>query len=191
MPPRREAPTFGWEIDVSGNNGIGNFGDVVFMVSAEHVKTFENYKRISRAVYADHEVVLGKPASEFTGEELDDISFTMAFNATLGVSPADEADRLREMKSSGFAHMLVIGGRVLGWFTLREVGETVTHTLRGGTTVSTVDIMIKEYAEKASAAALAAVSRDAAGRATTGRGGPEKVANAKPALQSRNLTIVR
>ncbi|MDR1744947.1 MAG: phage tail protein [Planctomycetota bacterium] len=171
--------------------GIGNFGKVVFTVSAEQVKTFENFRRTSVAVFADHEVIFGKPASEFTGEELDAVSFTMFFNAELGVVPADEAETLREMKSSGEAHVLVIGGRSLGSFTIREVGEVVLHTLRGRTTVSSVDISLKEYAMQPTAAASAAMARDQAMRGTTGRGGPEKVPGAKSALQNRPLTTVR
>ncbi len=171
--------------------GIGYFGPVKFTASAEQVKTFEAFSRTSVAVFADHEVLHGKPASEFTGEELDGISFTMHFNAALGVNPAAEADTLREMKSTGNAYMLVIGGRTLGWFTIREIGETVHHTLRGGTTDSSVTISIKEYAMQPTAAAAAAVARDAATRATTGRGGPEKVPGAKPALQDRGYDTVR
>lgn len=171
--------------------GIGNFGSVVFSVSAEQVKTFEAFSRTSVAVFADHEVIFGKPASEFTGEELDCISFAMHFNAGLGVNPAEEADTLREMKSTGNAHMLVIGGRALGWFTIREVGETVHHSLRGGTTDSSVTVSIKEYAMQPTAAAAAAMARDAASRAMTGRGGPEKVPGAKPALQSRDFPVTR
>jgi phage protein U len=171
--------------------GIGNFGQVVFTVSAEQVRTFENFRRTSVAVFADHEVIFGKPASEFTGEELDGISFTMSFNAELGVNPAEEADTLREMKSTGNAHVLVIGGLSLGWWTIREVGELVHHTMRGRPTVSSVDISIKEYTMQPTPAASAAMARDQSTRGVTGRGGPEKVPGAKPSTQSRDFPVAR
>lgn len=173
------------------HEGIGNLGPVVFTASSELVRTFDGFERVSRAVYADHEVLHGKPASEFTGEEGDEISFTMPFHASLGVSPAEEAERLREMKSSGNGYMLVIGGRVLGWYTIREVSEQVKHTLRGRTTVSGVDVSLGEYEMKPTPAAAAAVARDESRRDTTGRGGPQKVPGAREPLRNREYTIAR
>lgn len=151
---------FSWETSV--NASIGSYGDVVFQVFSGFAKTFENYSRTSRAVYADHQVVIGKPASEFTGEDLDEISFDMHFNATLGVSPAAEADKLREMLSSGKAHMLLVGNKPIGYYTLREVSEAVTHTLRGAPVVSTVTVSLVECVFQPSPAAAAAQSREAA-----------------------------
>lgn len=160
--------------------GIGSFGEVVFLVSARLVRTFEQLERSSRAIYADHETVAGKPASEFTGLALDEVPLTMVLNAALGVNPAEEAETLRNMLASGKAYPLIIGGRMWGNFTLREVSEVVNHTLGGGILISTVEVSLVEYVESLPGPGSAAAARDAANRSVTGKGGPEKVAGAKP-----------
>lgn len=164
---------------------IGGFGEVVFQVSADVVKTFEALARKSRAVYADHEVVIGKPASEFTGMDLDETSFQMILNATLGVSPEREVEALREMQATGKAHLLTIGDKPRGYFTIREIGDAVTHTLRGAPIIMTVDVTLKEYEEKLPGAGSEAAARDAATRGETGVGGPEKIPNAGQPMRSR------
>ena len=171
------------------DSGIGSLGEVVFEVSANTVRTFDEYRRTARAVYADHETMSGKPASEFTGLELDDVTFTMTFNAALGVVPDQEVDVLEEMLHSGNAHMLVIGTRTRGYFTIRQFTESYRQLIRGIPVVVGVDVTLKEYDPRDTGAGAEAMTREQSSRGSTGKGGPRKVPGAKPALQDRQLSV--
>ncbi len=149
---------------MAGDSGIGSLGSVVFQVNNDIVRTFDGFSRTSRAVYADHEVAGGKQASEFTGLELDEVSFAMPLSASLGVVPDDEVGNLRAMQAEGCAYLLMLGGIPKGYWTIREVGETVTHFLGGRPVETRVSITLKEYSERAAGSSAAAASRDAANR---------------------------
>ena len=166
---------------------IGSLGELVFTVSDEMVRAYKTLSRTSRASYADHKVLNGKPASEFTGEELDEIDMTFDFNATLGVVPMDEVKRLREMKSAAAAYPLLVGADMWGYFTVREVGDTPTHFLRGTPMIVSVSVKLTEYDVPVSEAGREALSREAANRGVTGRGGPKRVPGGKEPLQERVL----
>ncbi|MCD8349564.1 MAG: phage tail protein [Planctomycetaceae bacterium] len=166
---------------------LGGFGTVVFEVSADTVRTIETFQRTSRAIYADHQTGPGKPSSEFTGEDLDEISLPMTLHLGLGVRPADEVDRLREMKSSAAAHALILGTRVYGFFTLREVNDTVETFFGAIPAIVRVELLLKEYDDPTSGPGSEAARRDAANRAITGKGGPKPVPGGK-ATAGINLT---
>lgn len=171
-----------------GGSSIGGFGQVVFMASAGVVRTFDKLSRRSYAVYAEHQTAGGKPALEFTGLGLDEVSFEMALHASLGVNPASEVDALREMRMSGQAYPLTIGSVSYGNFVILEIGDTVTHTLRGTPTVATVQLSIKEYTENLPGPGDTAMARDMASRSESGKGGPIPVPGAKSCMQPRVCT---
>lgn len=169
-------------------SGLGSFGEIVFQVSSDYVLTYEQLSRQSRAIYADHEVAGGKPASEYTGPDLDDVGIGMVFNANLGVSPKEQVATLRDMQASGEAHPLMIGSDAWGNFTIREIGQEVTHSLDGEPLITEVKVTMREYVENLPGGGSAAASRDMSSRGVTGKGGPAKVAGAKPAMQRRTCT---
>lgn len=169
-------------------SSLGSFGEVVFQVSSDYVLTYEQLSRRSRAIYADHEVAGGKPASEYTGPDLDDVDIGMVFNATLGVSPKGQVATLRDMQASGEAHPLMIGSDSWGNFTIREVGQEITHSLDGEPLIAQVDVVLREYVENLPGGGSQAASLDASSRGVTGKGGPQKVAGAKPGMQQRSCT---
>lgn len=169
--------------------GIGCLGQVVFVANAETVRTFEGFSRSMRAVYADHQVAGGKPASEFTGLNLDEVSFTMELNATLGISPDDEVRRLEDMMKAGEAHILLIGNRPKGYFTIRELGEAVRHTYRGTPVATSLSISLMEYDDKLPGTGSAAMAREAATRSTTGQGGPKRIPGSPAPSQTRDVTV--
>ncbi|MCD8139332.1 MAG: phage tail protein [Planctomycetaceae bacterium] len=167
---------------------LGGFGDVVFEVSADTVRTIERFQRESAAIYADHMTGTGKPSSEFTGLDLDQISLTMTLHLGLGLKPADEVDRLIEMKDSGKAHPLLLGTKVYGFFTIRKVSETVETFLGAIPAVVRVELSIKEYDDPASGPGSEAARRDAANRGVTGKGGPPPLPGGKPTTAGLSLT---
>jgi hypothetical protein len=63
---------------------IGNWGDFTFYVSADQIKTFDSLKWDSAAKYSTHERHLREPLLEYTGTDVETITFTMFFSRVLG-----------------------------------------------------------------------------------------------------------
>ena len=129
---------------------IGTFGDVVFEVSAEKIRTFDNFTRASAERWAAHEIIGQKPLSEFIGPGLDTIGFSMRFDAQSGVNPRVEMEKLLVMSRSGQAETLIIGGKGLGvnkWVikSLTQKWQTVDN--QGNLLVGVLDVSLEEYVE--------------------------------------------
>ena len=78
---------------------IGNWGDFTFYVSADQIKTFDSLKWDSAAKYSTHDRHLREPLLEFTGTDVETITFTMFFSVFLGVNPIKEiASLLQAMR---------------------------------------------------------------------------------------------
>lgn len=139
---------------------VGSFGKVVFEVSANVVRTFDNFTRQRDYSYADHDTVTGKPTSEFTGLKLDKISFRIQLLANLGVDPDAEVEKLAEMGESGDAHQLLIGDKVIGHFTIRSTNEAMKHWVKGNR-YTEVEITIAEHVPQDSGPGAESKYRDA------------------------------
>lgn len=127
---------------------VGTFGEIVFEVSHERVRTFDNFSRSGSGRWATHEAYHQKPLPEFLGPGQEEISFTIRLSAFHGVNPKDELARLRKMRDHGEAHELIIGGELVGsdlWIveSLRE--QPSAHTGDGKTLVADAEITLKEY----------------------------------------------
>lgn len=97
--------------------GLGALGDVVFISSFRtpiKVRTFRDFHRDSSARWGTNEIHLQKPRSQFMGPGLDTISFTMQFDARLGMNPRKEAEKLLDYQREGKVLLLQIGGKPLG-----------------------------------------------------------------------------
>lgn len=127
---------------------IGAFGDVVFEVSALKVMTFDEFKRETKAKYASHEII-GRPAVlEFVGRELEEISLTIKLVSALGVNPAEEALKLREICQSGEPNFLIIGNTVYGEneFVITDISESIIRWTGGGEIMTNqLEVKFKEY----------------------------------------------
>lgn len=168
--------------------GIGSFGNIIFTVSASHIKTFDELSRRSAARFADHEVAGKKPISEFTGEELDEITFNIQLNRTYA-KPEHDLMLLNKIKSSGIANRLIIGSRNLGKFTLREFEENLTHVGRNGAILfAEVSLTLTEYIDSFSNNASTAQREDEARRGETGKGGPQRLPGSPPKSSERTMT---
>lgn len=127
---------------------IGSFGDIVFEVSAEKIRTFDNFVRSSAGRWSEHEVINQKPPSEFIGPGLDSISFSMRFDVQYGMNPRVEMEKLLIMERSGQAEILIIGGKGLGidkWVitNLKQNWQTVDN--QGNVLVGVAEVTLKEY----------------------------------------------
>lgn len=168
--------------------GIGSFGDIIFTVSSSHIKTFDELSRRTAAKFADHEVAGKKPISEFTGEELDEITFNIQLNRTYA-TPERDLMLLNKIKSSGVANRLIIGSRNLGKFTLREFEENLTHVGKNGAILfAEVSLTLAEYIDSFSNNASTAQREDETMRGETGRGGPQRLPGSPPASSERPMT---
>ena len=100
---------------------IGNWGDFTFYVSADQIKTFDSLKWDSAAKYSTHDRHLREPLLEFTGTDVETITFTMFFSVFLGVNPIKEiASLLQAMRrvrrmSLALRSMVSVTWRFTGW----------------------------------------------------------------------------
>ncbi|MFH5187102.1 phage tail protein [Paenibacillus sp. TAB 01] len=127
---------------------IGAFGDVVFIATAETLRTFEDFSRKSSARWAKHEILLRKPKSQFLGPDLDTISFKMRFDVSYGVKPRDEMEKLLVMNRNGEVADLTIGGKSLGegLWAITSLEQSWDHIdTNGNVLIATASIELEEY----------------------------------------------
>jgi len=89
---------------------IGSWGDLVFEVSGDIAKTFQELTEKSAGRWAEHETINTAPLSEFLGPGLDELDITITFSKMLGVNPQESYDALREAVRKGEYHPFILGG---------------------------------------------------------------------------------
>lgn len=125
---------------------IGLLGTVVFEVSSDYVKTFDDFSRETHARYAKHDVLGVKPIKQFLGPDLDKIKFKIKLSAAFGVNPAQEIKTLRSYMTKGEAVTLVVGNKSLGKYTIESINEAWTVIDNKGNIVTAeIDIELEEY----------------------------------------------
>ena len=93
-------------------------------------------------------VLIGRPAVvEFVGRELEEISLTIKLMANLGVTPEEEALKLREMCQRGEPNFLIIGETVYGEneFVITDVTESINQWAGTNVMMNQLDLTFKEY----------------------------------------------
>jgi Phage protein U len=129
---------------------IGSFGDIVFEVSSEKVRTLDNFQRQGSANYSEHSVIMGKQSLEFTGPNIESVSYEMLFHSHLGVVPIDEVKKLREMRDTGVADYLILDGEPQGsdkW-VITDISEKWEHMDPDGSPhIILATVNMKEYIE--------------------------------------------
>jgi phage protein U len=128
---------------------IGSWGDLVFEVSGEIAKTFQELTEKSSGRWAEHETINTSPLSEFLGPGLDELELSIIFTTMLGVNPQESYDELREMVRKGEYHPLILGGFPLSgnFWRIDEIsGEAKAFGPRDGNIMwMEVGITAKEY----------------------------------------------
>lgn len=128
---------------------IGTLGDILFSVSRETVKTFDNMKWDSSAKYATHDRHLKDVLLEFTGTDADTISFSIYFSAFLGVNPMQEITKLLDAERKGKVMRLIIGSKTYGknkWVIEKTSKDLERFDNKGNLLVAKVSISLKAYA---------------------------------------------
>lgn len=125
---------------------IGTFGSIIFEVSAEKTRTFDEFKRKTAAKFEQHDIIGQKPKLEFIAPGLDEISFQIIFSAYQGINPLNEVNQLREIVTKGEYNSLVIGGKVLGNFVIESASEAWKYVDNlGNVFYIAADVSLKEY----------------------------------------------
>ena len=88
---------------------VGMLGTMPFVASSIVVNTFNNFKRTSKRRVARHDVIGLKPVLEDIGPDLDEVSFNMRLDTTLGIVP------------------VVIGIQYFGNFIITDIEESWTY----------------------------------------------------------------
>jgi len=89
---------------------------IIFEVSDKRILTFDGFKRSNKITFAKNNVLMGKPVSEYVGQELDTITFKVSFRAQLGTEPRAEVDKLIYLHRSGAAVTLILWGKAFGTY---------------------------------------------------------------------------
>lgn len=127
---------------------IGSFGDVVFTVSNDKILTFSGLSGSSGADWATHDIVGGKPKSQYIGPKLRKYDLEIELNAQYGVRPRAMLERLQAMAEGSAVHHLIVGNAPLARnpFKLTEVSdEWETIMNRGELVRCKVKITVEEY----------------------------------------------
>lgn len=131
--------------------GLGALGDVVFISSFRaptKVRTFQDFQRDSSARWGNNDIHLQKPRSQFLGPGLDTITFNMILDASLGMNPRKEMEKLLEYSRSGKVLLLQIGGKALGrgkWkiMNLSQSWERIDG--KGNLLKASLSVTLEEY----------------------------------------------
>lgn len=130
---------------------IGSWGDVTFAVSRKQIKTFDGLKWDSGAKYSTHDRHLKEPLLEFTGTDVESMTFTMFFSVFLGVNPISEVSKLLKAMRRGEVHRLVIGPKAYGtnkWVITKLSNSLNRYDNRGNLLVAKVSVTMKSYAAR-------------------------------------------
>lgn len=127
---------------------IGSFGPLIFIASADKIRTFSGFRRDTNTRWATHDIHLRHPVPEYLGPGLDTISFEMRFDVRYGMNPRTELTRLLVMCRDGKPETLVIGGLPMG--VNKWVIESVSQTWerldnKGLVLVGGAQVSLREY----------------------------------------------
>lgn len=140
---------------------IGTLGRIVFQVSSGKVLTFRDFNRSGAARIEEHNVIGRKPTLEYVGPGLDQITFTVQLNRTLGINPKNELEAFKEARETGQILSLIIGGDYLGRWIIANTEELHRrHDGRGRILVAEISLTLREVANETSLRSIATGQAD-------------------------------
>ena len=86
-------------------------GEIVFTVAPDYMLTPTEYEREGAGRWAEHDLLMRKPVSQFGGAGLEKLSFTIILDAAHGIEVADRLEKLRVMRDTGAVFPLILGGK--------------------------------------------------------------------------------
>ena len=129
---------------------IGTLGDIVFTVSNNTVRTFDDLQIESSTNYAKHTRHNKKPLLEFQYNDTDTASFSMYLSAFLGVNPWNMQKKIDKYREQGKILTLVIGGKRYGskWVITQHSKGYKKYDNRGNLLIAESKISLEEYPER-------------------------------------------
>jgi phage protein U len=128
---------------------IGSWGDLVFEVSGNIAKTFQELSQKSSGRWVEHETINTAPLSEFLGPGLDELEISIIFTTMLGVNPRKSYEDLRTAVRKGECYPLILGGFPLSdnlWRFTEISGDSTVFGPRDGEIMwMELNITAKEY----------------------------------------------
>ena len=128
---------------------IGNWGKTItFEVSSSKTLTFNNFKRTVSGRWNTHNIVNGKPKSEFAGPDLSGVTLEAVLAAERGVRPRATLENLEKACEGGTVDYLYIGGGKVGTgkMKLESISETWDEIWNSGELVKAkVSLTFSEY----------------------------------------------
>ena len=129
---------------------IGNLGDIVFEVSSNKARTLDELERTASARLASHDVIGGKPYTEFIGPGVETITFEMFLSISLGIAPEEEIQDLRKLRDTGEAVPFVLDGvpQGDGLWVVESLSESwIRQDSRGRPSIIVAGVTLREYLE--------------------------------------------
>ena len=128
---------------------IGNLGKgIVFETSDKKILTFNDFNQKVSGRWSKHDVIGGKPKSEFNGADLRKITFSIVLDAQFGVKPRSVMEKIENMVENGTVEQLVIGSKKVGknkW-KMTDISEAWDVIYNGGQLArASVSISLEEY----------------------------------------------
>lgn len=126
-------------------------GIPLYAVNENPGKTFTGLKWDSGAKYSTHDRHLKEPLLEYTGREVESMSFSMFFSVFLGVNPISEVAKLLQAMRRGEVHPLIIGPKAYGtnkWVITKVSTSLDRYDNRGNLLVSKVSVTMKSYSSR-------------------------------------------
>ena len=129
---------------------IGTLGDIVFKVSANKVRTFDDLKIDSKTNYAKHTRHLKKPLLEFQYNDADTASLTIYLSAFLGVNPKKMQKKIDKYRKKGKILTLVIGGKKYGsqWVITGHTKDYEKFDNQGNLLIAKSTLSLEQYAKR-------------------------------------------
>jgi hypothetical protein len=145
---------------------VGSLGDVVFEVSSEKVKTFQDLKFQHAMKYAQHDIHGGVGLLELTGRAPSTASLKITLDSALGVDPLKELAMLFGMMILGKVVDLILDGAPRSMlpgshWIIENISESLKVVNNEGKTIAIeVDLQLKEYVDTQESAAWDAQLRN-------------------------------
>lgn len=123
---------------------------VVFKVSANKVRTFDDLKIDSKTNYAKHTRHLKKPLLEFQYNDADTASLTIYLSAFLGVNPKKMQNKIDKYRKKGKILTLVIGGKKYGsqWVITGHTKDYEKFDNQGNLLIAKSTLSLEQYAKR-------------------------------------------
>lgn len=133
---------------------IGSLGSLItFEVSTDRkgnikLLTFNKLSQKISGRYSDHNIIGGKPKSEFLGPGLRTLSFNIQLSAMHGVKPRKTMESIEQAVESGTALPFAVGSKKVGankW-VIESMSESWDEIYNKGELVSVnLSLSLKEY----------------------------------------------